>query len=354
MEDDVAFNQPLARFAARMSRALASLPEGWRALYLGHVPVQAYFVGFGLLRARSGALHAYIANAPMLEWYAAHRPRAAEIPMWSFLSPGVDAATSLLPGMYALFPMIAFQKDLGDRRIDSVRTVEGRRRRLFDFDRYRNLVLFRGMRIAEMLAVLASPFHWLTMDWLIARIDRSTKSARLIRASGLFDDEFYLKAYSDIAAAKADPLSHYLEYGAKEGRWPNASFDPRHYAEHAGGMKPGENALLHYISVGRARGCPTHPASDRFWKNVEDIRASGLFDEEFYLAAYPDIAAARTDPLHHYLKHGAREGRWPNASFDPRHYARHATDLKPDENPLLHYLAVGRARGYPTCPAAGS
>jgi glycosyltransferase involved in cell wall biosynthesis len=33
------------------------------------------------------------------------------------------------------------------------------------------------------------------------------------------------------------------------------------------------------------------------------------FDSEFYLAAYPDIAAAGVDPYDHYVKHGRAEGR---------------------------------------------
>lgn len=44
------------------------------------------------------------------------------------------------------------------------------------------------------------------------------------------------------------------------------------------------------------------------WKS-RIIMASGLFDREAYLQAYPDVAAAGVDPLRHYLRYGHHEGR---------------------------------------------
>jgi hypothetical protein len=45
-----------------------------------------------------------------------------------------------------------------------------------------------------------------------------------------------------------------------------------------------------------------------------------LFDSEFYLRANPDVAAARMDPLEHFLKYGQKEQRQPHPLFDPVHY----------------------------------
>lgn len=40
------------------------------------------------------------------------------------------------------------------------------------------------------------------------------------------------------------------------------------------------------------------------------------FDAARYLSLYPDVRRSRIDPLEHYLRHGWREGRQPNADFD--------------------------------------
>lgn len=63
-----------------------------------------------------------------------------------------------------------------------------------------------------------------------------------------------------------------------------------------------------------------------------------LFDAEFYLRANPDVAAARMDPLRHYLKHGAREQRQPHPLFDPVHYLAGCPEARNAENPLAHFL----------------
>lgn len=74
----------------------------------------------------------------------------------------------------------------------------------------------------------------------------------------LFDSEWYLRTYPDVAEANVDPMNHYLLFGYKEGRNPN-----------------------------------------RF------------FDTNFYLRSYPDIAASTINPFIHYIMHGAKEGRFP-------------------------------------------
>ena len=52
------------------------------------------------------------------------------------------------------------------------------------------------------------------------------------------------------------------------------------------------------------------------------IRASGLFDVDWYLATYPDVAASGMDPVDHYLQVGAALGYNPNPLFDTNFYAR--------------------------------
>jgi FkbM family methyltransferase len=83
------------------------------------------------------------------------------------------------------------------------------------------------------------------------------------------------------------------------------------------------------------------------------VRASPLFDPAWYLAEYPDVAAAGLDPLEHFLTRGRREGRNPSAAFDTAAYMTRYPDVaRSGLNPLAHYLRKGRKEGRTIRPAA--
>jgi len=72
------------------------------------------------------------------------------------------------------------------------------------------------------------------------------------------------------------------------------------------------------------------------------LRESGLFNDEWYLLHYPDVAVGGMDPAVHYLKHGAGELRDPGPDFSTRHYLSMYPDVRDHGiNPLLHYLYSG-------------
>ena len=71
------------------------------------------------------------------------------------------------------------------------------------------------------------------------------------------------------------------------------------------------------------------------------IRHAGLFDPAFYLERYPDVGQAGIDPLRHYLRHGAAEGRKPHPLFQPDYYLARCPEAKNSGNPLLHLLNNG-------------
>ena len=79
---------------------------------------------------------------------------------------------------------------------------------------------------------------------------------RLLRSSGLFDANWYLRTYRDVAESGCEPVKHYLLWGGREGRDPGPDFAT-----------------------------------------------------EAYLSTYPDVAASGSNPLVHYLLHGRAEGR---------------------------------------------
>src|SRR5690606_11264233 len=164
--------------------------------------------------------------------------------------------------------------------------------------------------------------------------------AEVIGASTLFDRDWYLRCNPDVAAAGQEPLAHFCESGWKEGRQPSAAFDIRWYAlAHLGEADGGINPLLHYLRAGRDMGLEIRPVQDR---DAATIRAARVFDGDYYLAHYPDVAAAGIDPLAHYLKHGAVEGRNPSALFDTAYYLRNNPEIaRAGVNPLLHFCERG-------------
>ena len=74
-----------------------------------------------------------------------------------------------------------------------------------------------------------------------------------------------------------------------------------------------------------------------------------IFDEGWYLSAYPDVAGYRKGAWHHYVTHGDAEGRAPGPAFDPEFYARTYLELEATR-PGHHYILEGRARGYQPVP----
>ena len=90
-------------------------------------------------------------------------------------------------------------------------------------------------------------------------------------------------------------------------------------------------------------------AEDKFAANLVEretleIIGSGLFDGEYYLSMYPDVASAQIKPLLHYMTHGWKEGRNPSACFDTKFYLNTYADVKESNiNPLTHYIRFGKS-----------
>src|SRR5215470_4656641 len=175
LEDDVLFTQLRETLVRRITAALRALLSTWWGLYLGHVPIQAYFLRPNLLRVRSGCTHAYIANAPLLAWLASTAPMSAEAPMWHWIGRSIDAAMSSLPEMYAMFPMIAVQRYLGESGADAGFADQRQQGTYFEIARWRYFFIYGpGARFAEAMAVLFSPVHRLTLEWARRRVERVT------------------------------------------------------------------------------------------------------------------------------------------------------------------------------------
>jgi hypothetical protein len=85
------------------------------------------------------------------------------------------------------------------------------------------------------------------------------EQARIIRESGRFDAAWYLSGNPDVVAKRLDPVLHYLEHGAREGRRPAPDFDAVEYAHRHGLPDAGVNPLLHLVVAGGAGDDPDDP-----------------------------------------------------------------------------------------------
>jgi hypothetical protein len=123
----------------------------------------------------------------------------------------------------------------------------------------------------------------------MSRLDEFMKKRALRK---VFDVAFYLRANPDVAAARVDPVRHYLKHGAAEQRQPLPLFDPVHYLACCPEARNTENPLLHFLGITTGKWPATHP----------------LFDCEAYLRVHPEAAG---NPLVHYVsheRHAALEG----------------------------------------------
>ncbi len=71
------------------------------------------------------------------------------------------------------------------------------------------------------------------------------------------------------------------------------------------------------------------------------IEQSGLFQPDWYAAAYPDVGMSGLYPLRHYILVGRLLGRQPNPLFSPPYYLVQTKDPAARENALVHYLTCG-------------
>lgn len=229
--------------------------------------------------------------------------------------------------------------------------------------------------------------------------DAAQLRRQAVEASGLFDPEYYLNRYPDVAGSGMDPWYHYSVHGISEGRDPNAflsadwyaathpergctradsfhdyletgwrlgldphpDFSIRRYLEAypevgAGGEEPLADYLRHRAAGDRVAFphepvAAPEPAPTPAEARLAQLDAEGLFDPEYYLFLNPDVAAAGIDPRKHYLSSGEAEGRNPNPFFSVDWYIASYPDRGCTRaNAREDYIATGCRLGYDPHP----
>ena len=78
-------------------------------------------------------------------------------------------------------------------------------------------------------------------------------------------------------------------------------------------------------------------------KEKRIVSNSTVFDRRWYLEKYQDVAKSNFDPIEHYLRFGADEGRDPGPNFSTEAYWEVHQDVKKAGlNPLIHYILYGQ------------
>jgi hypothetical protein len=92
------------------------------------------------------------------------------------------------------------------------------------------------------------------------------RDTRDVRDSGLFDADWYRNNYPQVGQSGMDPLRHYVVTGAARGLDPGPLFSTSFYMERNPDVAGGDNALLHYVRHGQARGSKIAPSTvERQW-----------------------------------------------------------------------------------------
>lgn len=86
---------------------------------------------------------------------------------------------------------------------------------------------------------------------------RSLPDPDRLLAAAAFDADFYLAANPDVGSAGVDPLTHFLEFGWREGRDPTRDFSLDAYLQAFPDVaKLQVNPFVHYLKAGRPRLLP--------------------------------------------------------------------------------------------------
>ena len=185
-----------------------------------------------------------------------------------------------------------------------------------------------------------------------------------INYSAVYDYNYYINKYPDIRKAfgsdKTAALRHFVNYGMAEGRQGKASFNVQSYRNKYPDLriaygKDLKKYYLHYINNGAKEGRIATGVTklQNPVTSLNGVNYSAVYDYNYYIKKYPDIARAYGDDdvavLRHFINYGMAEGRQGKATFNINVYMKYK-DLqkafgKNKKKYYLHYINFGKKEG---------
>ena len=183
--------------------------------------------------------------------------------------------------------------------------------------------------------------------------------------SAVYDYNFYIKKYSDLARIYTNDevglLAHFVNCGMAEGRQAKADFDVFSYRNQYQDLrlafgKDLKSYYFHYMNSGKKERRTA--AGVKVLQNPVTIYNgtdySAVYDYNYYNSKYSDLKSAfkgdDIDLLAHFVNNGMKEGRQASKKFNVQIYKNNYMDLQQafgnDLKPYyMHYIQNGKAEG---------
>lgn len=240
----------------------------------------------------------------------------------------------------------------------------------FDVFSYRNQ--YQDLRVAFGNNLKSYYMHYISNGKAEGRKATGVKSIQNpittyngVDYSAVYDYNFYIKKYSDLARIYTNDevglLAHFVNCGMAEGRQAKADFDVFSYRNQYQDLrlafgKDLKSYYFHYMNSGKKERRTA--AGVKVLQNPVTIYNgtdySAVYDYNYYNSKYSDLKSAfkgdDIDLLAHFVNNGMKEGRQASKNFNVQIYKNNYTDLQQafgnNLKPYyMHYIQNGKAEG---------
>lgn len=248
---------------------------------------------------------------------------------------------------------------------------EGRQAKAsFDVFSYRNQ--YQDLRVAFGNNLKSYYMHYISNGKAEGRKATGVKSIQNpittyngVDYSSVYDYNFYIKKYSDLARIYTNDevglLAHFVNCGMAEGRQAKADFDVFSYRNQYQDLRLAfgkglKSYYFHYMNSGKKEGRTA--AGVKVLQNpvttYNGTDYSAVYDYNYYNSKYSDLKSAfkgdDIDLLAHFVNNGMKEGRQASKKFNVQIYKNNYMDLQQafgnDLKPYyMHYIQNGKAEG---------